>query len=207
MTREAESSLGGSLLLDSSSIEFVADVNKATLAAGATVAVSSLFGASTTVVSVDTNTGTNDALGFEGTALLTVDTVGVEALKTFGSFSLEITSSLEVKVEVDVSVLLDLGKSEVELLLVIDIKVFFEVAAAFNLFKAEVKVLLVFDIKLLLEVSESLDLLASLEVSGATGVDGLGVAFLLGSRSIVLSLPSESSGDAKSGGDSLEHCG
>ena len=206
LTREA-ASLGGSLLLDSSSIEFVADVNKATLAAGTTVVGSSLFGAGTTEVSVDTNAGSNDALRSEGAALLTVDTVGVEALKTFGSFSLEITSSLEVKVEVDVSVLLDLGKSEVELLLVIDIKVFFEVAAAFDLFKAEVKVLLVSDIKLLLEVSESLDLLASLEVSGATGVDGLGVALLLGSRSIVLSLPSEGSGDAKSGGDSLEHCG
>ena len=163
-----------------------------------------MLGAGTTEVSVDTNTGSNDTLGSDGATGLTVDTVGVEATSTSGSLSLEITSSLEVKVEVNIAVLLDLAKSEVELLLVVDIKVLFEVAAAFDLSKAEVEVLLVSDIELLLEVAESLNFLASLEISRATGVDGLGIAILL-SRSIGL-LPSEGSGDAKSGGDSLEHC-
>ena len=195
---------GSGLSLNRSSVEFVADVNKATLAEGATIAISSLLGAGTTEVSVDANTGSNDTLGSDGATGLTVDTVGVEATSTSGSLSLEITSSLEVKVEVDIAVLLDLAKSEVELLLVVDIKVLFEVAAAFDLSKAEVEVLLVSDIELLLEVAESLNFLASLEISRATGVDGLGVAILL-SRSIGF-LPSEGSGDAKSGGDSLEHC-
>ena len=164
-----------------------------------------MLGAGTTEVSVDTNTGTNFALSSDGAAGLTVDTVGVEATSTSGSLSLEITSSLEVKVEVDIAVLLDLAKSEVELLLVIDIKVLLEVATALNLFKVEVEVLLVSDIELLFEVSKTLKVLASLEVSGTTGIDGLGVAVLL-SRSIGL-LPSKGSGDAKSGGDGLEHCG
>ena len=195
---------GSGLSLNRSSVEFVADVNKATLAEGATIAISSLLGAGTTEVSVDANTGSNDTLGSDGATGLTVDTVGVEATSTSGSLSLEITSSLEVKVEVDIAVLLDLAKSEVELFLVVDIKVLFEVAAAFDLSKAEVEVLLVSDIELLLEVAESLNFLASLEISRATGVDGLGVAILL-SRSIGF-LPSEGSGDAKSGGDSLEHC-
>ena len=163
-------------------------------------------GAGTTEVSVDTNTGTNNTLGSDGAAGLTVDTVGVELTVLAGSLSLEITSSLEVKVEVDIAVLLDLAKSEVELLLVIDIKVLLEVATALDLSKVEVEVLLVSDIELLLEVLESSEVLASLEVSGATGIDGLGIAVLLRSRLIRL-LPSEGSGDANSGGDGLEHCG
>ena len=207
----AESLLGsgGSLSLDSSSVEFVADVNKATLAARATVVSSSLSVAGTTEVSVDTNTGSNDALADDGAAGLTVDTVGVEATSTSGSLSLEITSSLEVKVEVNITVLLDLAKSEVKLLLVVDIKVLLEVATAFNFSKAEVEILLVSDIELLFEVLKASEVLASLEVSRATSIDGLGVAFLLRSGFVnwlVLSEPSHGSRDADSGGDSLEHC-
>ena len=207
----AESLLGsgGSLSLDRSSVEFVADVNKATLAARATVVSSSLSVAGTTEVSVDTNTGSNDALADDGAGGLTVDTVGVEATSTSGSLSLEITSSLEVKVEVNITILLDLAKSEVKLLLVVDIKVLLEVATAFNFSKAEVEILLVSDIELLFEVLKASEVLASLEVSRATGIDGLGVAFLLRSGFVnwlVLSEPSHGSRDADSGGDSLEHC-
>ena len=207
----AESLLGsgGSLSLDRSSVEFVADVNKATLAARATVVSSSLSVAGTTEVSVDTNTGSNDALADDGAGGLTVDTVGVEATSTSGSLSLEITSSLEVKVEVNITILLDLAKSEVKLLLVVDIKVLLEVATAFNFSKAEVEILLVSDIELLFEVLKASEVLASLEVSRATSIDGLGVAFLLRSGFVnwlVLSEPSHGSRDADSGGDSLEHC-
>ena len=200
---------GGSLSLDSSSVEFVADVNKATLAARATVVSSSLSGAGTTEVSVDTNTGSNDSLADDGATGLTVDTVGVEATSTSGSLSLEITSSLEVKVEVNIAVLLDLAKSKVELLLVVDIKVLLEVATAFNFSKAEVEILLVSDIELLFEVLKASEVLASLEVSRATGIDGLGVSVLLRSgfvNGFVNFLISEGSRDADSGGDSLEHC-
>ena len=164
-----------------------------------------MLGAGTTEVSVDTNTGTNFALSSDGAAGLTVDTVGVEATSTSGSLSLEITSSLEVKVEVNIAVLLDLAKSEVELLLVIDIKVLLEVATAFNLFKVEVEILLVSDIELLFEVLKASEVLASLEVSRATGIDGLGVSILLRSGSVRF-LPSEGRRDADSGSDSLEHC-
>ena len=164
-----------------------------------------MSGAGTTVVSVDTNTGSNDALTDDRAAGLTVDTVGVEATSTSGSLSLEITSSLVVKVEVNIAVLLDLAKSEVELLLVVDIKVLLEVATAFNLVKAEVEILLVSDIELLFEVLKASEVLASLEVSRATGIDGLGVSILLRSGSVRF-LPSEGRRDADSGSDSLEHC-
>jgi hypothetical protein len=62
------------------------------------VSISSLMSAGTTVVSVDTNSGSNFVSSMDGSAGLTVDTVGVEATSTAGSLSLEITSSLEVKV-------------------------------------------------------------------------------------------------------------
>jgi hypothetical protein len=62
------------------------------------VTSSSLMSAGTTVVSVDTNTDSNGMCRLDGAAGLTVDTVGVEATSTSGSFSLEISSSLEVKV-------------------------------------------------------------------------------------------------------------
>ena len=138
-----------------------------------------MLGAGTTEVSVDTNTGTNNTLGSDGAAGLTVDTVGVELTVLAGSLSLEITSSLEVKVEVDVTVLLDLAKSKVELLLVVDIKILLEVSTSLDLVKVEVEVLFVSDIELLLEVLKSSEVLASLEISGATSVDGLGVAVSL----------------------------
>ena len=172
---------GGLLLLNLSSVEFVADVNKTTLAAGATVVSSSLTGAGTTEV-LSSVADSNDTSGLDGSGSLTVDAVGVELSVSARTFSLEITSSLEVEVEVNIAVLLDLTKSEVELLLVIDIEVLLEVAAAFDLLKVEVEVLLVSDIELLLEVLESSKIFASLEVSGATGIDGLGVAVLLRSR-------------------------
>ena len=171
--------------------------------------------AGTTEVSVDTNTGSNDALADDGAGGLTVDTVGVEATSTSGSLSLEITSSLEVKVEVDVTVLLDLAKSKVELLLVVDIKILLEVSTTLDLVKAEVEVLLVSDIELLLEVLESSEVLASLEVSGATLIGGCGVDLLMLersgvnlSRSMVNALLESKGGrGASSGDDSLEHCG
>jgi len=173
--------LGGVGLSNLSSVKFVADVNKATLAAGATVVVSSLTGAGTTAI-LSSITNSNDTSGLDGSASLTVDAVGIELSESALTLSLEITSSLEVKVEVKIAVLLDLTKSEVELLLVIDIKILLEVAAALDLVKVEVEVLLVSDIELLLEVLESSKIFASLEVSGATGIDGLGVAVLLRSR-------------------------
>ena len=140
-----------------------------------------MTGAGTTEV-LSSVADSNDTSGLDGSGSLTVDAVGVELSVSARTFSLEITSSLEVEVEVNIAVLLDLTKSEVELLLVIDIEVLLEVAAAFDLLKVEVEVLLVSDIELLLEVLESSKIFASLEVSGATGIDGLGVAVLLRSR-------------------------
>jgi len=206
---------GGVLRLNRSSVELVADVNKATLAAGATVVVSSLTGAGTTAV-LSSVTNSNDTSGLDGSRGLTVDAVGVELSASALALSLEISSSLEVKVEVNIAVLLDLAKSEVELLLVIDIKILLEVATALDFLKVKVEVLLVSDIELLLEVLESSDFLASLEVSGATLIGGPGVEFLLGSLAEKLNrarfsgsilLPSEGGRGASSGDDSLEHCG